>query len=609
MRSYSKLFAFLFSILAVCASDCAADGQSVPTETKGKKTGSPALITAGQSVPARKEETHSAEEMANYLFYLQAKQDQDFPAALQYLRQALKNAPDSRTLQSEMFLSLAIEGRLEEAYPFALKELDAVPDSLLASLLIIAYHASKNDFQTAQEHIEEYPIKEDNAFLQPLLEVWIYAGINEKDKALSALEELNKSGLEALYHFHSALLYDLWDDEESARTHYEALLTEPGGLSLRAAQAYGNFLLRQDETKKFQSLVQAYRRGAKSYPLFDETFFTAGAAVPGKKVPKSVATPKAGLAEAFFDISGSLADKGNPEISLFFTRFSLILDPSLSLARVLLGEIYEKQERYDDALKLYQEEKENSETYFASQVRIGIIYARKGNLKRAEKQLRTVAKKRPEVAFPWIELGDVFIADKKFPQAIEAYTEAIDRIPVPNRSHWGLFYSRGAAYERNKQWDLAEQDLLQALVLSPDQPLTLNYLGYSWVERGRNISKAKEMLERAVFLAPREGFIADSLGWTYYLLKDYKRAVVLLENAVALDPGSGVINDHLGDIYWRTGRQREARFQWSKALSVKDDFAEGDRQRVELKLEKGLDEVGDKIVLPPPSVRKFRKTK
>jgi tetratricopeptide (TPR) repeat protein len=285
------------------------------------------------------------------------------------------------------------------------------------------------------------------------------------------------------------------------------------------------------------------------------------------------------------------------------------LDPSLSLARVLLGEIYEKQERYEEALKLYGEEKETSETYFASQVRMGIIFAKQGDLKGAEKKLRFLAEKRPELAFPWIELGDIFIANKKYPQAISAFSEAINRIPVLNRSHWSLFYSRGAAYERDKQWELAEQDLLQALVLSPDQPLTLNYLGYSWIERGKNIAKAKEMLERAVFLSPREGFIADSLGWAYYLLKDYAHAVAVLESAVIFDPGSGVINDHLGDAYWRVGRKREARFQWTKALSVKNDFSEEDKLRVEAKLEKGLDEVGDKVALPSQVVKKTQKVK
>ena len=294
---------------------------------------------------------------------------------------------------------------------------------------------------------------------------------------------------------------------------------------------------------------------------------------------------------------------------MFFIRFGTVLDPSLSLARVLLGEIYEKQERYDQALKLYAEEKENSETYYASQVRMGIIYAQQGDLDRAEKQLRMLAAKRPDLAFPWIELGDVFLSNQKYPQAIEAFSEAINRIAVPDRSHWALFYSRGVAYERNKQWDLAEQDLLQALILSPNQPLTLNYLGYSWVERGENVQKAKEMLERAALLAPREGFVVDSLGWTYYLLKEYEKAVVILENAVLLDPGSAVINDHLGDAYWRVGRYREASFQWSKALDLKDDFHDDGRRRVEMKLEKGLDVVGDKVSVPAQATKKVKKKK
>lgn len=588
MRLCSKVFALFILILTAC----------VPHHTEA------------ESPVAEKSETASRPVAAgSYLLYLQAKQNLDFSAAIRYLQQSLKEDPDNRMLQSEMFALLSLEGRIDDAYPYALKELKASPDSLLASLVVVTYHISKGDFDAAQKQMDAYPLKEDNAFLHPLLEVWIRAGMNDRKKALAALEQLNQKELETLYHFHAALLYDMWGDADQAQKQYEALLAEPGGLSLRAAQAYGNFLLRQGEKRKFQALVQAYRKGAKSYPLFDETFFTAGAARPEKNVPKSVAEPKTGLAEAFFDVSGSLADKGNPEISLFFTRFSLVLDPSLSLARVLLGEIYEKQGRYDEALKLYGEEKENSETYFASQVRMGIIYAQKGDLKRAEKKLRSLAEKRPELAFPWIELGDIFIANKKFPQAISALSEAIDRIPVPNASHWSLFYSRGAAYERDKKWDLAEQDLLQALVLSPDQPLTLNYLGYSWIERGKNTAKAKEMLERAAFLSPREGFIIDSLGWTYYLLKDYPHAVSILETAVALDPGSGVINDHLGDAYWRVGRKREARFQWTKALSVRDDFDESDRQRVEAKLEKGLDEVKDKIVLPAASSKKSKKVK
>ncbi len=95
----------------------------------------------------------------------------------------------------------------------------------------------------------------------------------------------------------------------------------------------------------------------------------------------------------------------------------------------------------------------------------------------------------------------------------------------------------------------------------------LNYLGYSWVDRGEHLDKAKEMLNKAVELQPDDGFIVDSLGWAYYRLGDYGKAVTFLERAVELEPADPVINDHLGDAYWRAGRQREARFQWQRALT------------------------------------------
>lgn len=538
--------------------------------------------------------------VGSYILYLQAKQDLDFPAAVNYLKAALKEDPDNKMLQTEMFSLLSVEGRPDAAYPYAKAELKKDPSSLLAALTIIAYDVRKNDYADALKHLKAFPDKTDNAFLFPLLEIWVQAGLGNRKKAEQALAKINRFGTEALYMFHSALLYDLWDDVDKARESYESLLKEPGGLSLRAAQAYGNFLLRHGNSREFQALVSAYRKMARSYALIDEMFFTAGAIVANRKVPLCVPDAKAGLAEAFFDISGSLADKGSPESSLFFIRLGLSLDSNLSLARILLGEQLEKLGRDDEALQIYMDEKESSETYFASRLRAAEILARQGKAEKAEKMLRELADKRNDSPLPWIKTGDIALSSERFPQAVDAFTEALNRVGPLNRSHWGLFYSRGAAYERAGQWNKAEADLQKALMLAPEEPLVLNYLGYSWLERGKNIPEASEMLERAAKLAPNDGYIADSLGWSHYLRKQYGKASKILENAVSLEPGSATINDHLGDAYWHTGRKREARYQWKKALAVNDDLPPADKKRVSEKLEKGLDAVGDKV----PSVEK-----
>jgi len=127
---------------------------------------------------------------------------------------------------------------------------------------------------------------------------------------------------------------------------------------------------------------------------------------------------------------------------------------------------------------------------------------------------------------------------------------------------------------------------LKALELEPDQPFVLNYLGYSWVEQGRNIGRARKMIEKAVSRRRDDGYIIDSLGWVLYRLGEWKEAARHLERAVLLRPQDAVINDHFGDALWRVDRRNEARFQWKRALSMEPD--EELIKGIEAKLKNGL---------------------
>jgi Flp pilus assembly protein TadD len=152
--------------------------------------------------------------------------------------------------------------------------------------------------------------------------------------------------------------------------------------------------------------------------------------------------------------------------------------------------------------------------------------------------------------------------------------------------HWPLYYFRGICYERTKQWPMAEADFKKALALYPDQPLVLNYLGYSWIDQGINLDEGFRMLRRAVEQRPTDGYIVDSLGWAYYRLGRFEDAVRVLERAVELRAADPVINDHLGDAYWRVGRKLEAGFQWRHAKDLKPEPE--DLEKIEQKLKSGL---------------------
>jgi Flp pilus assembly protein TadD len=185
-------------------------------------------------------------------------------------------------------------------------------------------------------------------------------------------------------------------------------------------------------------------------------------------------------------------------------------------------------------------------------------------------------------------LGSLQRSAKQFDVAAETYSKAIALLDKPDRSNWTLFYFRGVCYERAKQWPKAELDFKKALELFPDQPLALNYLGYSWVDQGMNLDEAFKMLQRAVDLRPSDGYIVDSLGWAHFKLGHYEEATRLLEKAIELKPADPVVNDHLGDAYWRMGRKLDAHFQWNHARDMGPEPE--DLPRILKKIDSGLPE-------------------
>jgi Flp pilus assembly protein TadD len=269
------------------------------------------------------------------------------------------------------------------------------------------------------------------------------------------------------------------------------------------------------------------------------------------------------------------------------------LEPKFALAQLLAGEIRGLQKRTSEALQLYGSIDPASPLSWSARLRVALALDALDRTDEATALLRTMAAERPTRSEPLIEEGDLLRAHNRFDEAGHAYDAAIARLGNIDGRAWRLFYDRGIVLERSGQWPRAEADLKHALELQPDQPLVLNYLGYSWIDKGENLPEALKMIERAVELRPNDGYIVDSLGWAYYRLGDLNRATQHLEHAIELLPEDPTINDHLGDVYWRTGRLAEARYQWRRALQFKPEADE--TKTIETKLDHGLEK-------PPQSV-------
>jgi len=280
-----------------------------------------------------------------------------------------------------------------------------------------------------------------------------------------------------------------------------------------------------------------------------------------------VSTPAEGAAEALAGIGAAVGQEGGVEVALLYLRLALHLDPGIAggLAALSLGNLLDASNQGAAAIEAFESIAPEAPFRALGALRAALSLDGMDRTEEAETAFKEAISRNPTDVQSYLSYGNMLRGRERFAEAAAIYSDTLEQIPEPGPADWSIFYYRGIAYERTKQWPLAEADFKKALELSPDQPLVLNYLGYSWVDMGVNLTEAMAMIRKAVELRPNDGYIVDSLGWAHYRLGDYASAVTELERAVSLRPEDPVINDHLGDAYWQEDRPLEAQFQWRHA--------------------------------------------
>ena len=378
---------------------------------------------------------------------------------------------------------------------------------------------------------------------------------------------------------HAGFILDLAGDKKGAQKRYEsAYKTDP--TALRTVQAYGRFLSRNGSKDDALKVYQDFAKVLPDHPLVNEEM---KAIADGQKLPTLVDSPQAGAAEALYGLGASIGRRGGEDLALIYLQLALYLQPSHPMALLSLGDLYEDLKKPDLAIKAYERVPANSPLSRNAEIQMAVDLDALDRTDEAKQRLQHVIAQRPKDTEAIIELGNIQRARKDFAGCADTYSKAIDTVPKPEKSNWVMFYFRGICYERSHQWPPAEADMKKALELFPEQPLVLNYLGYSWVDQGVHLDQGMDMIRRAVEQRPDDGYIVDSLGWAYFRTGNYDEAVKNLERAVELKPEDPTINDHLGDAYWRVGRMLEAHFQWSHAKDLKPEPE--DLPKIEAKLQ------------------------
>ena len=451
--------------------------------------------------------------------------------------------------------------------------------SVDARLLLIADELRHDRFDRALQFVKGHDEDANLQFLEPLIQAWAAVDRRDLAAALTTVDQIPVNSLLGPYRFENrAFILLKFRRAAEAEPFARRAIGAAGGRENRLRLAFADGFLAVGDRARALTMVEG---------MGTETAAAKRRIESGKRSGLAIDEPAKAYAELLLGMAVDLNRLNNRALPVTMVQVARYADPRNTSAAVLLGLLFDNQGRVDEALGVLNSVSGSDPLAGQAQDTAARIMVDEKRYDQALAIAQTAASARDAGVSDFARLGDVLQATKHNNEAADAYGRAIGlaRAQGLQNELWPLMLLHATALEAAGRWPEAKQALQSALVLAPDQPLILNFLGYAKLERGEDLDGAEAMIRRASALAPEDASITDSLGWALYKRGRFADAIETLERAAAKDPQQPEIHEHLGDALYTIGRRYEARFAWSAALiTAEDDVA----ARIRLKLAAGL---------------------
>lgn len=523
-----------------------------------------------------------AEAYSDFLIARYASMTNDPQMAATHYANAIDSAPEKSGIADRAVFAALLSGNYKEAVRLAVRAREVGSEAALVRL-ILGVEAIRNGRDAeAEALLEQTRFGPFNTMVARGLSAWRVVESEGPDAAVEYLRD----GLNGDPRLDSSTLYMMGLVEMSARNDEAALeifesLWESGAKLAVGVEAHAQLLASRGERDRALEMLEVFAREVGHNAALDSL---RRAIEQGETIKVRRLSPREGAALAVYIPAAALMNQTNDDVSAVYFVMALALDPNLHVARSLWGQVLDNAGRRDEAIAVLARIPETSAFYATSRGQIAWALSHSDRNDAALAVAAEALRHAPDRGLK-IQLANLYSSLEHHDKAERLLSDVVAEDARAGREDWRTLYLRGVARENLGDWPSAEADLLRALELEPEDASLLNFLGYSYVDRGENLEDALAMIRKAADLAPDSGYIIDSLGWAYYRLGRYEMAVQYLERAVELEPGEPVLNDHLGDAYWQVGRKLEARYQWQRSLNLDPDSE--DRPRIEAKMQSG----------------------
>tara|TARA_B100001250_G_scaffold353246_1_gene326459 strand:- start:1249 stop:2958 length:1710 start_codon:yes stop_codon:yes gene_type:complete len=535
---------------------------------------------------------HTGENISNYLSGLISLKNHDYNESYKYLKKIQLLKTHHSRYNVEYLSTLVVLEKFDRAFAFS-ESVSNEDEFFFEGNLLLGLNFFKNkDYKNAEKYFKKlnkiyrYDLFDD--FIGNVLIAWNKASLGEKEKSFDILEKIPKP-YRHLKKTQKGFLKCYFDMEDTEIFLKKIIENKDYNFS-RYNFFLANYFLSQNKEKEALEIIKNAIKKNRSNLLIEETenFLKEG---KGEKIKNffNCKNPNDPLAEFFYVIANLYASEKDYRSSNFYLKISKFLNNKFLPNKALLAENYYYQRKYNLSKNIYEELKVIGPVYswYSSKSISTILLDQKGkkySIKRLEKDFKSLSNPNFD---HYYEMANFYKDNKYYKKSIIYYSLALEKI---NSKHFlipKILDRRGTSYERLGDWENAEKDLLESLRIKPDDAHVMNYLAYSWIDKGINLDKGLEMLIKANSIKKGDGYIIDSLGWAYYAKKDYVEAEKYLKRAVELLPRDPIINDHYGDNLWMLKKPIQARYIWKSVLKL-DKLEEKLKDQVNKKLIFGI---------------------
>ncbi len=532
------------------------------------------FLLTGSSVGFEK--YYRGDSVSNYFSGIISLQDNKYKESYNFLK-TLDDLEDNHSKYSNSYIETLINNsKINEAFKYAKKLKRKEINFFQSDVIIISKFIKSRNFNKADDYFVLLD-KSNYTPLQELLSQVIFSWIQVEQANLNYSEsqevfQLINPKYKNIKKINNVFL-NCYFDTSSVGDKFQNLINDRSTDFSRYSFFYANYLLKKNQSKKANSILSAklaeVPRNLLLNQLYSDIKLQKQNYLQNTFDCKNISNV---IAELFYITANALSTQGIYSLSNFYINLAKFLNQNFFSYNTLLAENFMMIEDYQKAKNIYLILKKFGEKYnWHASKQIAFLSIKKSETDQVIKKLEKSYKNlnSPSV-YQTFDFAEFLKNNQKFDDSINYYSKVLENISQTHELYPKVKDGRGIAYEQIGDWSKAEKDFLNSLKAKPNQAYVINYLAYSWIEKGINIEKSLKMLEKANRLRSNDGYITDSLGWALYKLKKYDRAEEFLKKAVKLMPTDPIVNDHFADSLWMNGEKLQARYYWKYVLNLEN---------------------------------------